>query len=478
MSQFICRGLAALIVFGAAGCTVPYALRVAYEEIRILWGRQSIVQVLADDGLDDSTREKLTLVLEARAFARDVLAFDVGDNYATLARVDGDAVVHVVTAAYRDRLEAYTWRYPVVGRVPYRGFFDQSRAQRYAAELEARGLDTAVWPSAAFSTLGWFADPLLSNMLEHDPVELMTVVFHELTHVQLYVPSAAEFNESLANFVGHRAATTFFCGDHEGARIATDAESPSPRPHTKPRQSSRDDADPQAKRAAEVHDRVHEPAGMVPIRRVGRSEHSLPLDISPARCALAEARWHDEQVYAAVLVDAGEALRTLYATALSPELRDSKRATILATATRALTDRPLITTRYHGIDFAGFNNAVLVQQLLYRHRLTVFDDIWQAHGQDLGGAVQAIIDAVEVVEDPFLALGAALKAAGHVPELPAIESQHAAATRSSKPAISDSPESSTVSPMSWTRALADGSMTIGISVLPVTSPPRTSTSAR
>ncbi len=227
------RGLAriALLVVlsvAAHACSEPYLLRAAYEEARILWRREPIVRVLQRDDLDLETHEKLLLVLAAREFAKNELGFEVGNSYGTLARVDGHAVVHVVTAAYRDRLEPYTWRYPIVGRVPYRGFFNPGNAEAYAAELEAMGLDTAVWPSAAFSTLGWFDDPLLSNMLESDAVELVTVVFHELTHAQVYVPSAAPFNESLANFAGHRAAIAFFCTGNEPADDARGRETPPP----------------------------------------------------------------------------------------------------------------------------------------------------------------------------------------------------------------------------------------------------------
>jgi predicted aminopeptidase len=194
-------------------------LRAAYEEARLLLRREPIVSILARPDLDPTMRAKLVLVLDARRFARERLGFTVGESYATVARVDGDAVAWVVTAAYRDRLEPYTWSFPIVGRVPYRGFFARARADGYAASLENRGLDTAVWPTTAFSTLGWFADPVLSTMLAGDPVELVTVIFHELTHARLYVPDHARFNESFANFVGHRAAIVFLCED--GLKVVT-----------------------------------------------------------------------------------------------------------------------------------------------------------------------------------------------------------------------------------------------------------------
>lgn len=350
MLRVIALGLAVLIGGALSACSGPYLLRAAYEEARILWRRQPIDRLLARGDLDPETREKLSLVLAARAFAHERLGFEVGDSYATISQVDGNAVVRVVTAAHRDRLEAYTWRYPIVGRVPYRGFFDPERADAYAASLEAKGLDTAVWPAVAFSTLGWLDDPLLSSMLEEDPVEVATVVFHELTHAQLYVPGKAGFNESFANFAGHRAAIDYFClrgGDGGGADAGTD------------------------------------------------------------RCSVARDRWADERLYAEVLAEAGEALRALYAAGLSPEVRDARRTEILAAATRDLAQQPLRTPRYRDIQLGQFNNAVLLQQMLYRSELSLFESLWADNDRDLRRTVWQVASIVECSSDPFAALGGA-----------------------------------------------------------------------
>ncbi len=200
-----------------AGCSPAYVLRAGYEEARILWRRQSIEQLLQSGDLDAATRSKLELVLAVRVFARDTLGLRVGGSYASLARVDADQVVHVVTAAYRLRLESYTWWFPIVGRVPYRGYFSKSDAEAEAAELETAGYDTSVRPSVAFSTLGWFADPLLSNLLRYDRATLANVIIHELLHNTTYVGGHAEFDESFANFVGHRGAILFFTSQGDAA---------------------------------------------------------------------------------------------------------------------------------------------------------------------------------------------------------------------------------------------------------------------
>jgi len=206
-----------------SACSPGYVLRAGYEEAKILWRRQPIEKVLGRGDLDASTREKLELVLAVRVFARETLHLRVGDSYASLAQVDASQVVHVVSAAYQLQLQPYTWWFPIVGRVPYKGYFSESDAREEAASLDRDGYDTYVRPSVAFSTLGWFADPLLSNLLRYDRATLANVIIHELLHNTSYIGGHADFDESFANFVGHRGAMLFFAGrdDAEAEQQAT-----------------------------------------------------------------------------------------------------------------------------------------------------------------------------------------------------------------------------------------------------------------
>ena len=172
--------------------------------------REPISEIVARPGTPPATRAKLKLVLDARKYARDSLALRVNDSFTTYSRLDSDTLVLLLSAAYRDTLKAYTWWFPVVGRVPYKGYFDFDEAIRTAREMEQEGFDTYLRPADAFSTLGFFNDPLLSTTLKSDSLTLANTVIHEVTHNTFYAAGEAAFNESFAMFVGARGAAAFF----------------------------------------------------------------------------------------------------------------------------------------------------------------------------------------------------------------------------------------------------------------------------
>jgi predicted aminopeptidase len=176
--------------------------------------------MLRDSATPPLLRAKLTVVEAARLFARDSLGLRTGKSFTTYSHVDHDTLVLVLSAAYPDRLVPYTWWFPIVGRVPYKGYFDFAAARRAAESLRSRGFDVYLRPSAAFSTLGFFNDPLLNTTLRADSLELANTVIHELTHNTFYAPGLVPFNESFASFVGARGAAALFRSRGDSAAAA------------------------------------------------------------------------------------------------------------------------------------------------------------------------------------------------------------------------------------------------------------------
>src|SRR5712671_1564530 len=217
---FVAIAVALGVLALSSAPTSCYLSRGAWEEAKILSRRQPISELVRDPRTPADARAKLKVVLAARKYAKDSLHLRTKDSFTTYSRLDHDTLVLVVSAAYRDTLKPYTWWFPIVGRVPYKGYFDFDAARRAAKDLEADGFDVYVRPSDAFSTLGFFNDPLLNTTLKGDSLGLANTVIHELTHNTYYASGQAPFNESFAMFVGARGAAAFFRSRGQNAAAA------------------------------------------------------------------------------------------------------------------------------------------------------------------------------------------------------------------------------------------------------------------
>ena len=202
-------GAVVLITSLASACSPIYVIRAGIAEAKILRARRPIPEVILDPATDERTKTKLTFVVEARNYAIDEFGLDVGRSYTSFSQLKSDTLAMVLSAAHRDQLTPKTWWFPIVGRVPYKGYFNENAAIKEQGKLEEDGFDTFLRPTAAFSTLGWFADPLLSSLLRLDEVDLVETVLHELSHNHLFVKGQVRFNESYATFVGRAGAIEF-----------------------------------------------------------------------------------------------------------------------------------------------------------------------------------------------------------------------------------------------------------------------------
>lgn len=188
---------------------IDYGLMQGRGQLRVLWNARPVEEVLNDPQVPDSLKQKLLLVQEVRNFAVDSLGVSESENYTSLYDQQGKDILWIVTAARPYSLKQKQWRFPVVGQVSYKGFFDRERGLQEKAVLGEEGYDTYMRSVGAWSTLGWFKDPILSNLLFRGDGGLANTIIHELTHATLFVKDSLEFNENLATFVGHQGALRF-----------------------------------------------------------------------------------------------------------------------------------------------------------------------------------------------------------------------------------------------------------------------------
>lgn len=324
-----------------SACSPGYVLRAGWEETKILAARKPIHDVVHDTATPVDVREKLRLVQDAREFAARELALEPGNSFTSYVELERDTLLMVVNAAPEFALTWKTWWFPIVGRMPYKGYFDFEDAFGEAAKLRELGYDTWVRPTGAFSTLGWLPDPLLSTTLRADSIGIVETVIHEVTHSTFFPKGQARFNESFANFVGHRGAIEFFC---EAVR-------------------------------------------------------------DPTRCAEALDRWHDVRVFGRFFHSIVDPLRELYASDLAAEEMRGEKSRILRDAADRFdrdVQARFRSGRYRGLDPERVNNAWLLSRMLYYTRLDDMETLYERHG-DLATTLRAVF-AQAASGDPWDAL--------------------------------------------------------------------------
>jgi predicted aminopeptidase len=188
-----------LIALLATGCSsARYYTQAVQGHCQIMSRARPIERVLADTSTPPAVRTKLELILELRRFAETNLHLPANGHYLRYADLSREYVVWNVEAAPEFSLKPKNWWYPFVGRLSYRGYFDEQMARDEAARLLARGYDTHVGGVEAYSTLGWFRDPVLNTFIQRDEAALADLIFHELAHQRLFAKSDTDFNEAFA----------------------------------------------------------------------------------------------------------------------------------------------------------------------------------------------------------------------------------------------------------------------------------------
>jgi len=206
----MCLFLPVLAWAACSGCVAAsYVIQLADGQFAVNGNVEPIDSVLVSGRLSEQDAAKLRLIVMARDYAANTIGLNAGDAYTTFYDTQGDPLAWNLSAARRDALVPKTWRFPIAGEFPYLTFFDEPFLRQTEQDLLNAGYDTFSYELDAYSTLGVFADPVRSPMLQRDPLSLVETIIHELLHNTVWRVNETSFNESLATFVGRQGAVDF-----------------------------------------------------------------------------------------------------------------------------------------------------------------------------------------------------------------------------------------------------------------------------
>lgn len=329
--------LAAIPVFALVD---PYLPREGYRLVRLLLSARPVSRLLLEEKLTPRDRAFFDLVAAIREFAFNEAGLVRNDNYTKYIETEKEYLLDVVSAAPPDGFTPYLWRYPFLGGMPYRGFFERSDARACARELRQRGYDVLVRGVAAFSSLDIVADPLYSFMKKDSPFRLASLILHEQTHATVYLRGNSGFSEEIATFVGFTGGLRFIAA------------------------------------------------------RYGPSS-------SEYRDAVAQLR--DAATLRGKVLDLAVKLRELYAGSLQREEKLAAKASLIA-AFRKRFDRDYArdfrTGAYRDFTRQEINNALIGKFLLYMGDLDLYERLYRARGSDLRATITLLREAASSGGDP------------------------------------------------------------------------------
>lgn len=309
------------------GCgNLLYVSKLGYHQSLITFQSVPVQEILADEALQDETKEKIRIIQEVKRYGEERLGLRRTGSYTKYIEVNRP-VLYMFTASRKDRLELHLWKFPIIGEVGYKSFFTLEGAQKEKGLLERKGYDTYIQPAAAYSTLGWLKDPIFSTMLKWDEPTLANVILHEMVHATLYFKGETDLNEQLATFIGNRGAIDFLT------------------------------------------------------EKYGTDSKEVTMAINYQEDGLLFGRWIDQ---------AYQRLLSFYAQPISREEKVRGREEIfqsIQAGFREIKDQ-FSTDCYTGFEKKELNNAVLMAYRRYFHRLDRFEALHERLGRDLRQVVE------------------------------------------------------------------------------------------
>jgi predicted aminopeptidase len=350
---FICLPIFAAVVVLLGCCALfsgCYTLKQGSALLGYLSRAVPLESLLEDASPGDADAEFVRRVADIRRFALEELGLRKTSNYTKYVDIDRDYLAAVVSASADDSFTRYAWWFPMIGSVPYKGFFNPEDARKERRKLEKKNLDVWIRGVDAFSTLGWFSDPLYSYMKDYPVHRLADLIIHESLHATVYLKNHAQFNEELAEFVGS-----------EGARLYIE-------------KTFGDDSDE--------------------YRAITGSDGDSAVFLGVIRTLIAE-------------------LEVLYNSDISREEKLQKKAGIIQSAKTRFTetyDTFFQNDNYRGFSDLPINNAYLELYRLYYEEDRYFQDLYIRSGQNLPGFITAIktLKSVKAKGDPKAQLEKAL----------------------------------------------------------------------
>lgn len=312
-----------------AGCSnVLYISKLGWHQAHITFHSIPVQEVLDDPQVDPGVREKIRFIQEVKRYGEEHLGLRQTESYSRFYEVRGP-ILYVVTASEKDQLNLYSWTFPIVGKVTCKGFFTKEAALEEQRKLDERGYDTYLQPSVAYSTLGWFKDPIFSSILKWNHGILANLILHEMAHATVYFKEKTDFNEQMATFIGNQGSIDFL-KDKYGAESK------------------------ETQKAVQTH------------------EDDLLF-----------SRWIDQ---------AYERLSNLYALKIPREEKLEGRKEIFRSLQEEFVKMrsQFKTDGYLMFDQASLNNAVLLAHRQYFHRLETFETLYRYLGQDLQKVVALV----------------------------------------------------------------------------------------
>ena len=336
------RGSLAIIVLSSL-LNSCYLLQQGMHIISLQVNAEDISGILQQD-LNPELRGFLELVLEIKTYASVVIGLRDDANFTRYVEIDKEYLVDVVSASQSDAFAAFTWRYPFFGSFPYKGYFEYEHALKEAQRLKRKGLDTIVRRVDAFSTLGFFTDPVYSFMTDYSVFTLASLIIHEQTHATIFLKNQIQFNEELATFVGREGALDFIA-----QKYGSDAEQ---------------------------------------YRNALRYLKELDL-------------------FLRLIHDLYGQLDLLYAEDLSAEQKLHQRELVFESFRQSLqtTDADSFTTAAFGnVDKIPLNNAMILSLVRYTHDLSLFYSLYEKYEGDLANTVVSLIEGTKNLGDPKASL--------------------------------------------------------------------------